>query len=167
MCCIIYKPKGVPMPSRAILGKVKRLNHDGYGFVSTSHFHKGLDYRTFLRHLSEVSDDEDCIIHFRLATHGSVCKANCHPFNKNAVYFAHNGILPVYPVGDKTDSEIVFESRIYPTIQKFGYGSKQADWAITHICGYSRFAIMYKGEVKLYGNYKCLDGVYYSNFRWL
>lgn len=51
MCCIIYKPKGVQMPSLDILSKIKKLNHNGYGFVSTNHFHKGLDYRTFLRHL--------------------------------------------------------------------------------------------------------------------
>ena len=73
------------MPGLDILAKIKRLNHDGYGFVSTNHFHKGLDYRTFLRHLSEVS---------------------------------------------------------------------------------SKFAMMYKGKVKLYGDYKELDGVYYSNLRW-
>lgn len=87
------------MPSRDILGKIKRLNHNGYGFVSTNHFHKGLDYRTFLCHLSEVSDDEDCIIHFRLATHGSICRANCHPFSLDGIYFAHNGVLPIYPIG--------------------------------------------------------------------
>ena len=63
------------MPSLDTLAKIKKLNHNGYGFVSTNHFHKGLDYRTFLRHLSEVGDDEDCIIHFRLATHGSICRA--------------------------------------------------------------------------------------------
>lgn len=97
MCCIIYKPKGVQMPSLDILSKIKKLNHNGYGFVSTNHFHKGLDYRTFLRHLSEVGDDEDCIIHFRLATHGSICRANCHPFAENGVYFAHNGTLNVLP----------------------------------------------------------------------
>ena len=167
MCCIIYKPKGVPMPSRDILGKIKKLNHNGYGFVSTNHFYKGLDYRTFLRHLSEVVNDEDCIIHFRLATHGSICRANCHPFIRNDVYFAHNGVLPVCPMADMTDSEIVFRSKVYPAIEKFGYGSMQADWAIRQICGCSRFAMMYQGEVRLYGDYKILDGVYYSNLRWL
>lgn len=167
MCCIIYKPKGVQMPSLDILSKIKKLNHNGYGFVSTNHFHKGLDYRTFLRHLSEVGDDEDCIIHFRLATHGSICRANCHPFTENGVYFAHNGTLNVYPVEDMTDSEIAFRMKIYPEIQRFGYGTKQADWAIKQICGYSRFAMMYQGEVRLFGDYKILNGIYYSNLRWL
>lgn len=169
MCCIIYKPKGVQMPSLDTLAKIKKLNHNGYGFVSTNHFHKGLDYRTFLRHLSEVGDDEDCIIHFRLATQGSICRANCHPFEKDGVYFAHNGVLRTLPVNDMTDSEIVFRYQIYPdVIQRYGYGTKQADWAIRQICGNSsRFAMMYQGEVRLYGDYKIVDGVYYSNLRWL
>lgn len=169
MCCIIYKPKGVQMPSLDTLAKIKKLNHNGYGFVSTGHFHKGLDYRTFLRHLSEVGDDEDCIIHFRLATQGSICRANCHPFEKDGVYFAHNGVLRTCPVNDMTDSEIVFRYQIYPdVIQRYGYGTKQADWAIRQICGNSsRFAMMYQGEVRLYGDYKIVDGVYYSNLRWL
>ena len=169
MCCIIYKPKGVQMPSLDTLAKIKKLNHNGYGFVSTNHFHKGLDYRTFLRHLSEVGDDEDCIIHFRLATQGSICRANCHPFEKDGVYFAHNGVLRTLPVNDMTDSEIVFRYQIYPdVVQRYGYGTKQADWAIRQICGNSsRFAMMYQGEVRLYGDYKIVDGVYYSNLRWL
>ena len=155
------------MPSLEKIKKIKKLNHNGYGFVSTYHFHKGLDYRTFLRHLSEVDDDEECIIHFRLATHGSICRANCHPFVENGVYFAHNGVLTVTPVADMTDSEIVFKWQVYPAIVKYGFGNSQADWYIRHVCGSSRFAIMYKGKVRLYGDYKELKGIYYSNLRWL
>lgn len=167
MCCIIYKPKGVPMPSLGTLAKIMKLNHNGYGFVSTNHFHKGLDYRTFLRHLSEVGDDEDCIIHFRLATHGSICRANCHPFVKNDVYFAHNGVLNVYPVGDMTDSEIAFRAKIYPAVERYGYGTQEVHQLISSFVGYSKFAMMYKGEVRLYGDYAKINGVYYSNLRWL
>lgn len=167
MCCIIYKPKGVQMPSLDTLAKIKKLNHNGYGFVSTNHFHKGLDYRTFLRHLSEVGDDEDCIIHFRLATHGSICRANCHPFVENDVYFAHNGILPIQSVSDMTDSEIVFKTIIYPVVERYGYGAKEVGSLIHSLIGNSKFAMMYKGKVRLYGDYKELKGVYYSNLRWL
>ncbi len=167
MCCIIYKPKGVQMPSLDTFSKIKRLNHNGYGFVSTNHFYKGLDYRTFLRHLSDVSNNEACIIHFRLATHGSICRANCHPFIQNEVYFTHNGVLNVYPVGDMTDSEIAFKTKIYPAIEKYGYGSKEVDCLINSIAGYSRFAMMYQGSVKLYGNFTKLNDIYYSNLRWL
>ena len=167
MCCIIYKPKGVQMPSLDTLAKIKKLNHNGYGFVSTDHFHKGLDYRTFLRHLSEVGDDEDCIIHFRLATHGSICRANCHPFVENGVYFAHNGVLPIQSVNDMTDSEIFFRGQVYPLVMKYGYESKVTESMMMAAAGSSKFAMMYKGKVKLYGDYTKLNGVYYSNLRWL
>lgn len=33
--------------------------------------------------------------------------------------------------------------------------------------GSSRFAMIYKGKVKLYGDYTKLNGIYYSNLRWL
>ena len=167
MCCIIYKPKNVPMPSRGILGKIMRLNHNGYGFVSTNHYYRGLDYRTFLHKLSYVGSDEDCIIHFRLATHGSVCCANCHPFCENGVYFAHNGILNINPLGDMTDSETVFKTYIYPAIARYGYNSREVDCIIHSVIGCSRFALYYRGDVRLYGHYECLNGVYYSNIRWL
>lgn len=167
MCCIIYKPKGIQMPCLDTLAKIKKLNHNGYGFVSTNHFHKGLDYQTFLRHLSEVGDDEDCILHFRLATHGSICRANCHPFVENDVYFAHNGVLNVYPVADMTDSEIAFRTMVYPAIKKYGYGTQEVYRLINSFIGYSKFALMYRGEVRLYGDYTKINGVYYSNLRWL
>lgn len=167
MCCIIYKPKGVQMPTLDTLAKIKRLNHNGYGFVSTNHFHKGLDYRTFLRHLSDVDDNEDCIIHFRLATHGSICRANCHPFVKDDVYFAHNGVLPINSVNDMTDSEIAFRWQIYPAIERYGYGSKEVDCLIKSLVGCSKFAMMCRGSVKLYGSFTKLNELYYSNLRWL
>lgn len=167
MCCIIYKPKGVEMPAISVLNRIRAINRDGCGFVSTAHKCKSMDYDVFLHHLSGVGIDEDCIIHFRLATHGSVCRGNCHPFNENGVYFAHNGILGIRPDGNMTDSETAFRTIIYPAIERYGYGAKEADRIIESIIGYSKFALMYKGDVKLYGEYANVDGVYYSNLRWI
>lgn len=47
MCCIIYKPKGVQMPTLDTLNKVQRINHHGYGFVSSKHRYKTMDYQKF------------------------------------------------------------------------------------------------------------------------
>lgn len=77
MCVIIVKPAGVKMPSREILDAARSANQDGCGFVSTFHHKKTLSYRAFLHELSKVKQSEACIIHFRLATHGSVRTANC------------------------------------------------------------------------------------------
>ena len=167
MCCIIYKPKGAQMPSLDTLYKIMRTNNDGFGFVSSKHKYKSMYYQNFLDHLAKVDADEECIIHMRLATHGSKCRRNCHPFVKNGVYFVHNGILPILSVNDMTDSEIVFRTKIYPAIERYGYGAKEVDNIILSLIGLSKFAMMYKGKVKLYGDYSKLNGVYYSNLRWL
>ena len=167
MCCIIYKPKDVQMPTLDILNKVQRINHDGYGFVSSKHRYKSMNYCKFLDHLSMVGVDEGCIIHMRFATHGSKCRKNCHPFVENGVYFAHNGVLPIKSVNDMTDSEIFFRSQVYPLVERYGYESEVTESFISAAAGSSRFAMMYRGKVKLYGNYMKLNGVYYSNLRWL
>ena len=167
MCVIIYKPKGIEMPGKEILAKINRHNHDGYGFVSTKHSFKTMYYGKFLNHLQRVRIDEDCIIHFRLATHGDKCRTNCHPFSECGVYFAHNGVLPITPMTGKTDSETAFRRIVYPAIARYGYHSDEADNIINSIIGLSRFALMYNGEVRLFGDYTVLDGIYFSNLRWL
>ncbi len=150
-----------------ILNRIKRINNHGFGFVSTKHHFKTMNYQKFLDHLSMVQTDEECIIHMRYATHGSISRHNCHPFEENGVYFAHNGILPIDSVNDMTDSEIVFRDVVYPAIAAFGFRSEAAEKAIKTIIGFSRFAIMYNGQVALYGSYQKLNGIYYSNLRWL
>ena len=71
MCVIIVKPAGVKMPSNEIINAAYHTNPHGCGLVSPSVFYKGLSYRSFKKHLQRVREDEPCIIHFRLATHGS------------------------------------------------------------------------------------------------
>lgn len=155
------------MLSLDTLNKIQRINHHGYGFVSSRHKYKTMNYQKFLDHLSMVGVEEECIIHMRYATHGSKCRKNCHPFVENGVYFAHNGVLPIQSVNDMTDSEIFFRSEVYPLVMKYGYESKIVESLISAAAGSSKFAMMYKGKVKLYGNYLKLNGIYYSNLRWL
>lgn len=66
-----------------------------------------------------------------------------------------------------TDSEIAFRTMVYPAIKKYGYGSQEVYRLINSFIGYSKFALMYRGEVRLYGDYTKINGVYYSNLRWL
>lgn len=53
------------MPTLDTLNKVQRINHHGYGFVSSKHRYKTMDYQKFLTHLSKVEIEEECIIHMR------------------------------------------------------------------------------------------------------
>ena len=155
------------MPSNAVIRACARANRDGFGLCTPTKFFKSLDYEEFKSELDKVGKEENCILHFRLATHGSVCKANCHPFKKKDVYFAHNGVLDITPIGNKTDSETAFIKYIYPQIAKHGLCSVQTELAVQEVIGYSKFAIMQGEKISLYGNYEKVKGVYYSNLRFL
>ena len=85
-------------------------NPHGCGIVTPSDHYKGMSIDMLLRHLKKRDISEPCLMHFRLATHGSIKRANCHPFldEESGTWFMHNGILNVDPIGDMTDSETAF-----------------------------------------------------------
>lgn len=168
MCVIIVKPAGVKMPTSDIINAAFHANLHGCGFISPSTFYKGMSIKSLKKNLKQVSDDEPCIIHFRLATHGSIKRANCHPFNRGNVWFAHNGILDIRPERDMTDSETAFQNIIYPAIERYGYGSRQMDMAVNKVIGFSKFAFLQGDRLKMYGDFiKQDDGCYYSNLRFM
>ena len=169
MCVLIIKPRGVKMPAKDILKKCHKANPHGCGFISERHFYKTLYFDEFLEKLNEVEDSENCIIHFRLATHGSINVHNCHPFRdrKTNTFFAHNGVLPIESKNDLTDSEICFRAEIVPALKDYGFDSKEFDRVVNRIRHGTRFAIMHKGEVKTYGDFQTLNNIKYSNLRWL
>lgn len=166
MCVIIYKPAGVPMPSKDILTACYHANSDGVGFCTPNAMFKGTDVNSILRELSKVKTCEPCLIHFRFATHGSVCDANCHPFANNKTYFMHNGVLSIRPVGDMTDSETAFRKYIVPRIEKYGLSSKSVELAVNKMIGGSKFAFMQGYRVYLFGRFESYEGCLYSNLRW-
>lgn len=164
MCVIIIKAAGQQLPSDFELTQAHNRNPHGCGFVSKTHHYKGMNFAKFLKAIHEVPTNEACIIHFRLATHGSKCKANCHPFNRGSVWFAHNGILSIRPEGDMTDSETAFQNIIYPAIQKYGFKSQFVTRVINRIIGYSKFAMMDgDGNIRTFGEFISYQGRLYSN----
>lgn len=165
MCVIIVCPKGVKTPSKKVLNSIWHVNSHGFGFVSDTRFYKGLDFDAFMKKLSEVDEGENRIIHLRYATHGSIKASNCHPFENNGLYFAHNGVLPIKSVNDMTDSEIAFREKIYPAFQEFGFDSEKFDSICREVACYSKFAFLNDGKLKLIGTYYEHKGVYYSNLR--
>lgn len=167
MCVIIYKPKGVYMPTESVLNACARANRDGFGFCTPTKYYKSTSYDKFREQLASVECEEPCIMHFRLATHGKVSKGNCHPFKRGDVYFAHNGVLSIVPYIGKTDSETAFIRNIYPAIKKYGLNSSECETAVYNTIETSRFAIMQGEDVRLFGLYTKIKGCYYSNLRFL
>ena len=167
MCLLISKPAGAAMPTYNMLKQAYAANPHGCGFATPTKAFKSLNFGEFMHRLAQVDDSEPCIIHFRLATHGSIKKANCHPFRQGNVWFAHNGILDIEPMGDKTDSETAFIKYIYPAIRQYGLDADETYDVIDCIIGYSRFAILDGSELRIYGDYTQYKGCYYSNMRFL
>ena len=167
MCVICYIPKGVETPSYRMLKAMRDANPHGQGFCTPSRFAKGLNFDYFVEQLRKRDINEPCLLHFRFATHGSIRKANCHPFAMGDVYFAHNGILSVQPMKDRTDSETAFIRYLYPYIEQYGLHSPEVDTMVYNIIEGSRFAFMQGFDVRLFGRYEQMDGCYYSNLRFL
>lgn len=167
MCVIIVKPAGQQFPSDDILRRAHAYNPHGCGFASTNHHYKGMDFDKFLEHLHKVDESEACIIHMRYATHGSIKTANCHPFRDRGVWFAHNGILPITPIGDMTDSETAFRTEIAPVIRECGFGSKDMDEIATEVAGVSRFAFLKGKDIRTYGRFFKMRGCEYSNLNFM
>lgn len=98
MCLIIYRPSYCGIPEEHLWNGFIN-NSDGAGFMYSAgkgvFVRKGFwDFEKFLEALSDVPDNAELVIHFRLATHGVKDKRNCHPHKvNNWQWLAHNGII--------------------------------------------------------------------------
>ncbi len=116
MCIICYKPAGAPLPGFETLERCARRNPHGAGFalardgrvIVRKGFGRVVDLLEALVDAAgspEAVETLPVILHFRLATHGSVCPANCQPLPLSArledvkalsaecaAAMAHNGI---------------------------------------------------------------------------
>lgn len=165
MCVLVYKPAGVNKPDYNELYAMYRANPHGCGFCTPETIYKTMDFDDFVKKFRHVKKEDACLIHFRLATHGSIKTANCHPFVKDGIYFAHNGVLGIEPIDDMTDSETAFRYMIYPAIRDYGFYSDEVGSVVRKIIGSSKFALLTKSGVRLFGDFKKKDGRFYSNFR--
>ena len=168
MCVIIVKPANAELPSNSILERASIYNPHGFGFCTSERIYKTLSFEAFKKELRKVRLNEQCIIHFRYATTGSVKRANCHPFKdaQTGICFAHNGVLKIAAHNDMTDSETFFKQLI-GVINAYGYNSQEVEYHIEKSIDYSKFAFMNSNKIHLYGDFKKIDGIYYSNTTFL
>lgn len=158
------------MPDRDLLYKAYKRNPHGCGLVSPSVSYKGLSYAMFESKLKRCKKEEPLLIHFRLATHGSVRRKNCHPFYDKGsdTFFMHNGVMGwAQPGKDETDSEWVFRNYLAPCVEKFGVESEELRKLSESLMGSSKFAFMQGGKAVIIGNYIKRENLYFSNIRFL
>ena len=111
MCVIASQPAGKTIKA-GTLNQMWKRNPDGGGIswiedgkVQVYKTMKLKDFKKKYKEVCEQHGKHDILIHMRIATHGSVCLDNNHPFYVDPeTTFAHNGILPnVFHPSPKSD----------------------------------------------------------------
>jgi len=86
-------------------------NDDGWGFVARLRsgemvVRRGIGGYDSFANAIEPYAEAQMAIHFRMATHGSVRKGNCHPFMISpTLAVVHNGVIPIEQNVDKDRSD--------------------------------------------------------------
>jgi hypothetical protein len=173
MCIAIYKPEA-KIIDKETLQRCYNTNPDGAGYM----FHK--NNQLYIKKGFFAFDDfwrsykrdqkKECVIHFRIKTHGPINKDNCHPYMVNDKFaFVHNGIISGYNAADKSDTWLFNEDVIQPFVQKWGNLELFQDpikKLIENRIGYSKLIFMdNEGNTKIFNEDKGYwdEGVWYSN----
>ena len=176
MCIVIAKEKGVKFPSIENIQNSCDNNPDGFAIAWATggvlRNYRTMSKKLFIKKCKEVFKldykQTACVIHARIATHGTVILENTHCWidEATAMAFAHNGVLSVSNRGNMTDSETFFRDIFLPIYSVYGWD--RAELAINACIGTSKFAfLMADGELRVFGNYNELKGVLYSNTSYL
>lgn len=189
MCVAIYKPANVKTPSLSTLSLCWESNPHGAGFAirkknADKYFieiHKGFmtweDFAQAYEKYNLADFNDEMLLHFRITTHGGTCKGNCHPFpitdEKHLLKMenvwtnyavVHNGILPITPSESDISDTMEFTKQMFVD-KKYrdidGFFAK-----IAGQIGSNKIAVMTPKRVKLLGDWKEIDGVFYSNTHW-
>jgi hypothetical protein len=180
MCVIVYKPKGISLDAEA-LQDCYTSNPDGLGYMYQPNGNgrvricKGMEFGHLVDEVTAL--EGDVVLHFRLATHGEVNEANCHPFAithdhdllgteecEVRAAIAHNGIMQKWAVRESEWSDTARFVSLHlahlPRRKRHKAIKKEVKRSS------SRFAMMSERGVKLYGDWVEKDEVWYSNDHW-
>ena len=189
MCIIAVKKANQQLPDNKVFETMFKNNPDGAGFMYNYKgkviIQKGyMSYETFSEALRAVCDTIDTysiamVFHFRIATHGGVNQALCHPFplsgkasHLKRLYgsyelgIAHNGIIPIEPRKGLSDTQeyiltkLTKRAKLHPNF----YKSKKQRKAILAEINNSRMAFLdCNGDVYTVGDFVTENGIMYSN----
>ena len=189
MCIIAIKKANQPLPDEKIMETMCRNNSDGAGFCyclnGEVRIQKGyMTYEAFAEALNKVSEKIDTyatpmLFHFRIATHGGVNSALCHPFptSKNMsdlkcltastkLGIVHNGIIDIKTKKDVSDTMTYISERLAKRYNKDRdfYKSRKQRKVIQSEIGSSKMAFLnYRGEIYTVGDFIEDNGILYSN----
>ena len=193
MCIAIYSIKNNDIPSKEYLKNCFKSNPDGCGFAFSYkgivHTYKGyFNFDKFYKKLLECDQrynlkEQGVILHFRIATHGLVNAANCHPFaltvnerklkstfSKSKYSVIHNGICNVTSTASKketfSDTALFVRDYLSKIATYDGWFENENTIALIEKLINSKMAIL-RGDgsiISTSGFHKADDGNYYSNY---
>ena len=187
MCIIASVPKDATI-DKPTLETMWKHNSDGAGISWIDEKGKVRVYKTmklkpFLSKFDEISKrygkEADILVHMRIATHGSVCMDNNHPFNVDTqTVFAHNGILPrqFHPPAKRDISDTRYFNETFLQYQKLSAldDSRYIDHLGEVIGSYNKLVILTANPKMRRDSYiinetsgEWSDGVWYSNDSYL
>ena len=188
MCVIVAKPSGIKMPTEDQITDMWYTNPDGAGFMyeknGTVFIRKGfMHLQDFLDAIDQLGKKNDLqelplVMHFRITTHGGTKPENCHPFpitdsvgvltkldSKTKLGVAHNGIIPITPRKDISDTMEYILTQLAPlhrAVPRF-YANKDL-MEMVYNAVHSKLAFLTdKGEIFTVGDFQERDGILYSN----
>ena len=183
MCCIIHKPKGTDI-SLENLKQIWAANPHGAGLMFASNNFlrviKGLmTLENFLLvYQQNYLVEKEIVVHFRLASAGSITPELTHPFwvfsdgeREHDLALMHNGHLSSYDTGGIAQSDTtVFRDEI---LSKLPHNFLHNDAIVELLDSYLNGSIIVfmdnLSNVNILGNTNCsvtLDGIWYSNEFW-
>lgn len=176
MCVAIHVPREATPPTLNTLLDCEIENPHGGGIAyPTFHgvqWHKGLTAKQLHRYAQEHAG-KPMLIHFRIATAGTISKELCHPFPiTRKVSLALNGTA---------NSVLIHNGHWFSWDDFLPRGARKREWTDTRVMAQlahfhgidalrntgQRIAILRRdGATTLLGDWRQLDGVFYSNFLW-
>lgn len=176
MCVILHGLKKSFLQPE--LEQAMTRNSDGFSLldINTKTITRTLDKALLLTAFSAIPDDHYIIFHARIKTQGSATVDNCHGWEKDGVYFFHNGILKDVPskiddvteYKDASDSKIFFELFFMPVFhsQNDTFNSVVNGFVdmVRGVGEYNRMIFVDKaGTIHSYGGFTEDHGIFASN----
>jgi len=172
MCLIIDQPRGhilTPYDVREIY----RRNKDGFG-VMWAEGGKVHTRRYLPRNeeqavaLYQRHAGRECVLHWRMATHGKVTLENVHPFMvSDDIAMVHNGVLWGYGSKDESDTREFVRTELAPLLAGNETWLQEPDlieWIESAIVGSAMVFVRSDGRVERMGNAGLEhNGAWYSN----
>lgn len=189
MCIIAAKASGVAMPDRKTIRRMWDANPDGAGIMYIEkgcvRIEKGfMKYKSFAKKLDQLEHRLDMtqtpvVMHFRITTHGGTRPENCHPFpitdsigalkktqSSSDIGVAHNGIIPITPRKDISDTMEYIASQLAPlkrALPRF-YENKNAMLLIKNAIDSKMAFLTKEGKIYTVGDFNEHNGILYSNY---